>query len=378
LDPPGVRGLLVAVYRLPDLQQRSPQLALAGALDAGLGDRKRDHEQQRDDRQAGDQLDEAEAMAAPSHHQRTTTLASTVVTGPLSGMPCAERMVSAAPSLAANARKVTLSRAPCPETALPRRVRVALIFPSLRLTCWTRLLCPPPWFMKLPSSTETTCSTCGGKPSMRGTCSSACIALMFSTAVNCSPTRTSRGALQPISVRAGACDCVACGIGWMAAGGSVPSGVTVGWTMVGGADGCAGTAGCTTSASERALSARAPRRTAVPLSNSMSARSARTTPRTSLGVIDSTISVSCASVRRVPNRRLRTGKRVSHGRPAPVRRSSWLISPARIWVWPSRSRSTVPAERLTFWYDSVPDWVWISRTSRLTSRLTFIATSLDE
>src|SRR5690606_36530276 len=103
---------------------------------------------------AGDQLDEAEAMAAPSHHQRTTTLASTVVTGPLSGMPCAERMVSAAPSLAANARKVTLSRAPCPETALPRRVRVALIFPSLRLTCWTRLLCPPPWFMKLPSSTR--------------------------------------------------------------------------------------------------------------------------------------------------------------------------------------------------------------------------------
>src|SRR6266571_8696041 len=79
----------------------------------------------------------------------------------------------------------------------------------------------------------------------------------------------------------------------------------------------------------------------VPAANSTVRASGRTIVRISLGVMRSTISVLVMVSLVDENRRPSTGKSPRPGTRVALRRSSSLMRPARIWVSPSFSRSTV-------------------------------------
>src|SRR6266571_5156136 len=87
----------------------------------------------------------------------------------------------------------------------------------------------------------------------------------------------------------------------------------------------------------------------VPAANSVVRASGRTIVRISLGVMRSTISVLVMVSLVEENRRPSTGNSPRPGTRLALRRSSSLMRPARIWVSPSFSRSTVLVLRVPIW-----------------------------
>jgi hypothetical protein len=87
----------------------------------------------------------------------------------------------------------------------------------------------------------------------------------------------------------------------------------------------------------------------VPAANSVVRASGRTMVRISLGVMRRTISVLTMVSLVDENRRPSTGKSPRPGTRVALRRSSSLMRPARIWVSPSRRRSTVLVLRVPIW-----------------------------
>src|SRR5438552_1951175 len=87
----------------------------------------------------------------------------------------------------------------------------------------------------------------------------------------------------------------------------------------------------------------------VPAANSVVRASGRTIVRISLVVMRSTISVLVMVSLVDENRRPSSGKSPRPGTRVALRRSSSLMRPARIWVSPSRSRSTVLVLRVPIW-----------------------------